>query len=358
MNALRSWRVWLVSVSAAALLTALTTAQAYASRRLEGLPARVDGILPIQAIDWFAWALLAPVMLTVASLVAPRTHLRVRFGLRWVGIGLGFAGLHALLEVITARSLGYVPREMPFTTMLPARAAGTLVGSLIVVCLVALSYYAVSSYRDGLLREQREATLEARLAEAQLNVLRHQLQPHFLFNTLHTISALITDDVGAARRVIARLGDLLRSSLDTAELHEVPLSQELLFLGHYLEIQRTRFGERLRVEIVSDPSLVGALVPSMLLQPLVENAIRHAVEPRAGGGSVRVSARRENGLVVLEVNDDGPGIGANAQGVRGVGIANTRARLATLYGGSHQFTMENAAGGGLRVVMKIAHREG
>ena len=358
MNALRSWRVWLASFGAAAVLTTLSSAQSYASRRFEGFEARLDRIIPVQAVDWFAWAVLAPVMLAVASMVRGRPQPRGRLVLTWIAIGLGFAVLHALLEVMVARYFGLVPTRMPFMTMLPARATATLAGSLIVVCAVMLSFFAVTYYRDALLREQREAALEAHLTEARLNVLRHQLQPHFLFNTLHTISALVSDDIGAARRVITRLGDLLRSSLDTAELHEVPLSQELIFLGHYLEIQRTRFGGRLRAEVVSEPSLGCALVPSMLLQPLVENAIRHAVEPRGDGGRVRVSARRDADHLILEVDDDGPGMSATTEAVRGVGIANTRARLSTLYGSSHEFSLQNGAQGGLRVVVRIAYREG
>jgi signal transduction histidine kinase len=357
MTAVRNWRTWAWAMAGAAVLTTLTTAQSYASRRVEGISARIDRIAPIQAIDWFAWALLVPVMIDVAAAIEWRDRPRLWLLARWTGLAVGFSVVHALIEVIVARAFRVVPTSMPFATMLPARVAETLVGSLIVVGVVVLSYYAVTHHQQAVEREQRGATLEARLAEARLNMLRHQLQPHFLFNTLHTISALITDDVAAARRVITRLGDLLRSSLDNPDIHEVPLSQELLFLGHYLDIQRMRFDERLRTSIVAPADVHQALVPSMLLQPLVENAIRYAVEPRAGGGSVGVAAAREGMMLVIQVVDDGPGIRVATFGRQGIGLANTRARLAQLYGPTHELTLANGPTGGLHLTLRIPYRE-
>jgi two-component sensor histidine kinase len=338
-------------------LTVLTTAQSYASRRIEGIPTRISQIWPIQAIDWFAWALLVPALIAVASAIEWRDRPRDWLAIVWTTLALVFASLHALVEVVVARFSHTVPTRMPFITMLPARLAETLVGSVIVAGVVVLSFYAMKHYGEAMLREQREATLEAQLAEARLNVLRHQLQPHFLFNTLHTISALISDDVAGARRVITRLGDLLRSSLDTAEQHEVPLRDELTFLNHYLDIQRTRFGDRLTVDIAAASGLEHALVPSMLLQPLVENSIRHAVEPRATGGRVSVRARRDEQTMLLEVVDDGPGFIESSGDRRGIGIANTRARLEQLYGGAQRFEIENLPGGGLRASLRIPYRE-
>jgi two-component system, LytTR family, sensor kinase len=353
VTVIRSWRLWVAAFLSATVLTALTTAQSYASRRVEGVPARWERILPIQAIDWYAWALLTPAIIAAAAAIPWRRGRERVLVAVWVGIAIAFAVAHALVEVIVARQLGVVPVSMPFGTMLPARVAETLVASLIVVGLLVLSYYAVAHYRLAREREQRELALETHLARARLDVLRNQLQPHFLFNTLHTISALIGDDVQAARRVITRLGDLLRTSLDTADQHEVTLGEELAFLRHYLDIQQARFGERLETRIDVASEMHGAIVPSMLLQPLVENSIRHAVEPRAHGGTVSLHARREGPTLVVEVTDDGPGISSDADPGDGIGLANTRERLSRLYADAHEFRLENVPSGGLRVVLTL-----
>lgn len=356
MTLLRSGKTWAGSFLTAALLTVLTTAQSYAGRRLEGLPASVDRILPIQAIEWFAWGALAPGIVVVAARILARTRARPRLVVSWAGMAVGFSVGHALIEVILARAFRVVPVDMPFMTMLPARVAETLVGSLMVVAALACSYYALEHYRRATQREQRMATLEAQLAEARLNALRSQLQPHFLFNTLHTISALVSDDTDAARRVITRLGDLLRVSMDTTGQHEVPLHTELAFMRHYLDIQQARFGERLRIRTDIDDAALNALVPAMILQPLVENCVRHAVEPRRTGGSIVVNARREGDTVILEVGDDGPGVGPTAGGGLGIGLANTRARLAQLYGDAHRFAMRSDPGAGVVVQLTLPLR--
>ena len=162
-------------------------------------------------------------------------------------------------------------------------------------------------YRRYTERERETLQLETKLARAQLEALKIQLQPHFLFNTLNTISALLHRDPEAADRVVTRLGDLLRLSLQHSGRQEVMLRQELEFLERYLEIQQTRFRDRLTVHFDADPEALDALVPTLVLQPLVENAVRHAIEPRSAPGRLDVRARRANGRLTLEVADDGPG---------------------------------------------------
>jgi LytS/YehU family sensor histidine kinase len=178
-----------------------------------------------------------------------------------------------------------------------------------------------------------------------------------LFNTLHSVTALMAENVEGARRVLARLGDLLRMSFAYADANEVPVADELLFLDHYLEIQRVRFQNRLIVDIQVDPAAREALVPSLVLQPLVENAIRYAIEPRLRPGTIRVIVSREGPWVRLEVSDDGPGLpsmGA-AKGV-GIGLANTRERLEKLYGDHHRFELTNGAVAGLTVLIEVPFR--
>ena len=183
-----------------------------------------------------------------------------------------------------------------------------------------------------------------------------QLNPHFLFNCLHSISSLMHQDVEGADRMITQLGDLLRAALANSDTQEVPLRQELDFLRRYLEIEQTRFGDRLAVIMEIAPDTLDAQVPNLILQPLVENAIRHGIEPHAKAGRVELRARRQDGSLALEVQDSGAGLRAGASANEGVGLSNTRARLRELYGASHQFELQDASDGGLRVRLRIPFR--
>jgi two-component system LytT family sensor kinase len=197
-------------------------------------------------------------------------------------------------------------------------------------------------------RELRDAQLAGNLARAQLHNLRLQLQPHFLFNALNTISATMYEDPAAADEMLGGLAELLRSSLRTAQSDEVPLEEELAILDRYLDLMRARFGDRLAVSIELDPAAAGALVPSLILQPLVENAIRHGNAERAGRGAIAVRARTEGNRLLLEVEDDGPG-DARRNGHRtdsGLGLAATAERLRILYGDAQTFSAGDGAAGG------------
>ena len=183
-----------------------------------------------------------------------------------------------------------------------------------------------------------------------------QLHPHFLFNTLHAISALIHKDVELADRMLARLGDLLRTTLENANLQEVSLQQELDFIEPYLEIEKARLGPRLTVHMNIDPAAAAASVPNLILQPLVENAIRHGIAPRAEAGHIAIDAHRENGCLRLAVHDDGPGLKQPGLVPHGIGLSNTRARLEKLYGANHRFELSAGARGGLHVAITIPFR--
>ena len=201
--------------------------------------------------------------------------------------------------------------------------------------------------------EARAARLEGQLTHARLEALRMQLNPHFLFNTLHAASTLMGRDVGAARTVLAELSDLLRLALDRSDEPEVTLDDELDFLRHYLRIERVRFRDRLAVEEAVAPGVGAALVPSLLLQPLVENALKHGVAPRAGGGRVRIAARRAGADLVLSVEDDGPGLAEDGRPGGGVGLRNTRERLASLYGDGAALRLRDRPGGGLVAEVRL-----
>ncbi len=242
--------------------------------------------------------------------------------------------------------------------------ANTIYFFFVLLCWSAL-YFGIPAYRDLGLERERLLRAEARAHEARLAALRLQLQPHFLFNALNAISTLVADGRPAeANRMLARLADFLRATLDRRDTAEVPLSEEIAFTRQYLEIEEVRFGERLRVEVDVDPETRTALVPAMILQPLVENAVRHAIVPRAAGGAIGIVAARENGILRIGVHDDGPGPSGLGDGGRedparpGLGLANTRQRLEELYGSRAELTLGESVRGGLAVSLRLPFREG
>ena len=195
-----------------------------------------------------------------------------------------------------------------------------------IIGTVLLGMYMYKRYRD---REVVASQLESELARAQVQILEMQLQPHFLFNTLNSIMVLIRQDPDLASRMVARLSEFLRLTLDSAGMQEVTLRRELEFLEKYLHIERIRFGDRLQIEQHVDPAVLDALVPNLILQPIVENAIRHGVSRRRGPAVISVSAERVNGSVTLHVRDNGVGLPTRTGGgvKEGIGIRNTRQRL-------------------------------
>jgi signal transduction histidine kinase len=199
----------------------------------------------------------------------------------------------------------------------------------------------------------RSARLEAQLARTELQILRSQLDPHFLFNALHVISELVHVDPARADRMVTRLGDLLRMSAALSRSSDVALRNELEFVNAYLEIQQARFGARLRVVRDVDTATLDAAVPSLVIQPLVENAIRHGTSRRASGGQIDIVTRRVGGSLVIEVLDDGPGLPADRAPDEGIGIGHTRARLAQLFGDDGALELESRAGGGTAARIRL-----
>ena len=207
-------------------------------------------------------------------------------------------------------------------------------------------HYAVSSYRKQAEKDLRASQLEAKLAQSRLDVLKMQLHPHFLFNTLNTISVLNENDPKAANRMLVGLSDLLRIALEDTGRQEVPLRQELDFLERYLKIEQIRFEERLRVKINVEPETLDAQVPNLILQPLVENAVRHGIAPQISGGTVEICAKRENENLRLTVRDDGAGLAAkDAVSVKkGIGLSNTQARLKQMFSENYSFQISGDDG--------------
>jgi len=255
----------------------------------------------------------------------------------------------ALTRLLGLRPPSGAPLGTSFLAEARLRFAQTIAPNVVMFLIAALLYHALVyyvAYRD---RSRREAALEVELARFRLHVLQQQLQPHFLFNALHTISALMTEDVVTARRVLAQLGDLLRTALDRMDEQDIPLEQELDFLRGYVDIQTARFGDRLTVEWAVDDEARSILVPNMILQPCLENAIQHGIEPLERGGSVTVTARVSGGSLHVDIADNGRGaVGQDGQ-VAGRGLRNVRERLEARYGERHSFEASNAPGGGFRV---------
>jgi anti-sigma regulatory factor (Ser/Thr protein kinase) len=224
---------------------------------------------------------------------------------------------------------------------------------LLIAFLGSSGYHFYRTYKD---REQIASRLQAQLAQAELQVLKMQLQPHFLFNTLHAISSLMHKDLDAADEMMSRLGTLLRYTLESNGAQEVALCEELEMLDHYLEIEQIRLADRLSVVKRIPPELLDAQVPNLILQPIVENAIRYAIAPRKSGGNVEITAKQVDDNIRITICDDGPGLPERT--TEGVGLSNTRARLKQLYGASQNFAYANRPEGGVCVTLEFPTRIG
>ncbi len=297
-----------------------------------------------------AWTLLTPVVLALARRFPIRRGVRARH----LAIHTAAALLLASAEIgfdywVSTYTYVYGP-------FWPRHYWISLHYELMSYAGVAAAGHAMDVYRRFRERELQAAQLEAQLARAHLHALEMQLQPHFLFNSLNSFSELVHDDPTAAELMVAQLGDLLRMTMAGDGRQEVPLSRELELVGAYLEIERTRFQDRLSVKKQVEPDVLDALVPTLLLQPLVENAVRHGLSPRVAPGTVTLTARRVGDRLRLSVRDDGRGLPPPDQRRERVGVGNTRTRLRQAYGDGHRFELADAPGGGTLVLIEIPYR--
>jgi len=348
----------LVIFGIATVIAVLYSLERYFYRRLLGQEVSLGQLVPAELVFTYLWALLTPLVMWMGRRFpvwgahhgeAPRT--RVANWIAQLVAVVSFVILHVALFTGLSLLLGGGP-AIPASRLFSGYLASWFTLDSIVYCTLLAVYHALVYYRVSQDRALRASQLEARLAQAQLQVLRMQLQPHFLFNTLHTISALMHRDVKRADSMIAALSDLLRMSLRSVGVQEVELREELDFLQRYLEIMRLRFGDRLTVTLDIDPEVLDARVPTLVLQPLVENSFRHGFGDGMRAGRVHVTVRPDGEMLRCEVVDNGRGI--SQSGAReGVGTTNTRARLRHLYG--ERFSLELTAnpGGGARVSLAI-----
>jgi signal transduction histidine kinase len=313
-------------------------------------------LLLLNVTYWYCWAVLVPGMLWMARRYRfDRATWRRSAAMHVLGV-LVFTFLHAVLTVtLRAPVLSWIGMDVEWWAAFQQLFFLNFDWEMMTYWAVVGLSHALDFHNESQAQALNSAQLETRLAEASLQSLQRQLHPHFLFNTLHTISALMHRDPEAADAMLAQLSDLLRLTLDRVGTQEVALKEELDFLSKYLAIERTRFGDRLRVQLDIEPRTLDASVPNFLLQPLVENAIRHGIAQKVGGGRVEVHASRTGDELSLVVRDTGPGLSeAKLKGLRtGVGLANTRSRLQHLFGAKHRFEFEEPDEGGLAVKIAI-----
>jgi len=353
---------WLLVFAGSTIVSLFWTWQIYLMAISDSKEMHWRKVIPYSLIFWYSWAIFLPVIVWLCRRFRIdrkqlKTNLVVHFLASFV-----FAFGHQVFMEVVVMLLDRNGSAPPFSLkLIPYILSDQLFTSdFIIYWLILFANHALEfyrRYRDG---ESRAAHLESQLAQAELRALKMQLQPHFLFNTLHAISALIHKDPEAADTMIARLSEMLRLTLHNVGHQEVLLKEELELLQKYLEIEESRFRDRLKVEMGVDPAALDAWVPNLILQPLVENAIRHGIAARSDAGHIEITCEREEGMLQIQIIDDGPGL-PNGQAARikeGVGLSNTRARLQQLYGEEYRFEMANGDKGGLRVSLAIPFHAG
>ena len=316
-----------------------------------------------QLTVWYAWGCLTPIILGLGRRVAGAGAPWFRGLVVHLPMSLVLPAIHVAAATylrILIQPFDVWSDTRPFIDQYSGELRSLFLFDFFVYWAVLGVGYAFDyreRYRE---RESAASELRAQLAQARLEALKVQLHPHFLFNTLHAISGLVrSNERQPAVNMIAGLSELLRRALDSADEQEVPLREEVKFVELYLDIQKVRFSDRLTVRMDVAPETHDALVPNMLLQPLVENAVRHGVSPGESPGLLVVSAYRAGRMLHVEVADDGPGLqsGWRLEESEGIGLANTVERLKRLYGDGHRFELRNGAGRGVTASVVIPFRE-
>jgi two-component system LytT family sensor kinase len=343
-------RPWLLMSAACLVPAILDVVQSYIQGRIDPENAPSWRWLLWSGFEWIILGALIPITYFLGRRFPLRQphvarHLAVHAAgalvlcIGWAGLGLAFG---TLLGTVPASISSWMLRTVPWGVFMYFTTLG---------CVHALTYFA--EVRE---REAQAARLAAQVAEARLSALRMQLHPHFLFNSLNALLVLVRDhDAKNAERMLELLSDVLRQVLRGDTRQEVRLDEELRFLDDYLAVEQIRFSDRLRIVRAVEPALLDALVPQFILQPLVENALRHGIGPSVAGGTIEIGARLDGDDLVLSVSDDGPGIG-DAPNAVGVGLRNTRERLVTLYGARGVLELTPRPGGGTVAQMRIPYR--
>lgn len=345
-----------------AVLAGLATVELYLAHQLSEKPVGWGVAFSRGSKEMLAYAVCTLGVLWVAG----RLRLEARHRVRWIASHMACAIVFALAHVtlVSVLEAGEISvqtgKVLTFGYLFSKLSVAYAISNLFkywIIVLGHLGWHYYTAYRE---RERQAAALATELVQARLQALRMQINPHFLFNTLNTISALIHDHPDAADRMVVRLSELLRRTLDRGDVQEVPLREEIDFLKSYLEIEQMRFPDRLTVTWSVEPKTRELLVPHLILQPLVENALRHGIMPREEAGRIEIGARLVDGAhLEMTVRDNGKGLNGadglsqNGHGRQGIGLKNVRSRLTQLYGGAQEFTLANAAGGGVEARVRI-----
>jgi two-component sensor histidine kinase len=346
---LATWKisaVWLIPA-------VLSTVETVMFGRMAGRPIAVWRAFVGEAPQWFGWAILTPAIIALGERYPLRRPVRVVS----VFVHAGASLLASMLLAIADAVVNDWVRPSPSGVLASARNwfLGGLPATTLVYFAILVASYAWRSTARLRERDAHAATLEAQLREAQLSALRMQLQPHFLFNSLNAVMALVRDrDTDRAIRSLSLLSDVLRTTMNAGDAHEATLAAELEFVRRYLAIEQIRFDERLRVTIDVPADLADARVPVFILQPFVENALKHGVLRGRGGNEISISAHVDGSSLVLEVRDDGRGMSSGAVNGSGVGISNARRRLERMYGTLARLDVRNnPAGPGVAVTISL-----
>ncbi|HEX3911910.1 MAG TPA: histidine kinase [Steroidobacteraceae bacterium] len=353
-----SW-IWIAALWAG--LGILDATQNVFSMRHQGMHHSWAKLFIVLTFDWLPWALLTPWVIHLArrfppNWKSPRTW-PVHMG-AIAAIGLVASGWSLALELALQP---WLPDSMThqFLATWPLKFAGGLLPALILYAFIIAVIYALDSNAEAAAQQTDTARLNEQLSYARLNALQRQIEPHFLFNTLNSISGLVREQRNdAAVNMIVALSELLRSVAGSSNEAEVPLAREVEFLQQYLNIQAARFAGRLKVELDIPQELQAAQIPNLLLQPLVENALKHGIAQRAQEGTVRVAATRSDGLLHLRVYNDGPLLDCDRHAVKeGIGLANLRTRLKLLHGAGCELRLENYGITGVEASVALPYRE-
>ena len=350
----RSWPRWLAFSALLLLLSFIFASQLYWSGYVTPWPRAFASEL----VYWISWGILGPLIFWMCRRLNSRGWVRYALGVLAGAVAAAILQPAIAQLVVAAQStLGWcigncedlsAQAAVPWFSRI-MRVAGI---NLPVYAGFVLAWQAATYSREARDRQLKSIELESLLHQAQLQALRNQLNPHFLFNVLHSIAELIHGNPKLAEQLIVRLGELLRQVLQSSTLQEVPLAEELALVRGYVEIEQMRLGERLRVQWEIEPAALQARVPSLVLQPLVENAIQHGIAATAGAGVLTIRANREADFLRLQVHDTGPGLAHSAtERSAGIGLTNTRTRLERLYGDRQ--SLDLSANGGLLVSVRV-----
>lgn len=348
-----------VAVGLGTLFGLVSAGQVHLYEHAVGRDVAIRQLVPIYLARWYIWVAITPLIFAAArrwQLGGDTVHTRRALNAAALCVAaVVFALLHSALSALVDLAFGAAHATVPLAVA--EHVSAFFVTGLVVCAAIIAVYHAIDYYRRYRSRELRASHLGAQLAQTKLQLLRTQLQPHFLFNTLNAVSSLMHEDLEAADAMLAALGDLLRAALHADGAEEVPLRQEVELTRCYIDLMKLRFGGGLSASVEVAPDALDALVPNMLLQPLVENAALHGIAQRRSGGHVEVRAERTDGLLVITVEDDGPGLpdGWEERRSAGVGLSNTRARLRRLYGKRHRIEIGNRVEGGLRLTLTIPY---